>query len=77
MSDAEIRRACDPFFSTKAAGTGLGLAITRQILEDHDGQVLITSRAGEGTTVVLAWPSRPVDQAVHELLVFDAQDALL
>lgn len=56
MSEAEVGRATDPFFSTKASGTGLGLAITRQILEDHGGRVEVTSTVGEGTTVTLVWP---------------------
>jgi len=60
MSEVEIERACDPFFSTKTGGTGLGLAITKQILDDHDGNVRITSNHGGGTTVALCLPERPV-----------------
>jgi signal transduction histidine kinase/HAMP domain-containing protein len=59
MSAEEVDKACEPFFSTKATGTGLGLAITRQILEDHDGVVRVSSTPGRGTSVVLAFPERP------------------
>jgi signal transduction histidine kinase len=59
MTPEEAERAFDPFFSTRASGTGLGLAITKQILEDHDGTVRLTSVPGQGTTVVLAFPDRP------------------
>jgi len=59
MTPEEAARAFDPFFSTRASGTGLGLAITKQILEDHDGTVRLTSEPGGGTTVVLAFPYRP------------------
>ena len=38
------------------AGTGLGLAIVKQIVEDHDGELRLTSVEGEGTTVVLELP---------------------
>ena len=61
MTDDEMQRAFDPFFSTKASGTGLGLSITRQILEDHDGTVRVSSTPGAGATVVLVFPYRPVD----------------
>lgn len=57
MDAADIARATDPFFSTKASGTGLGLAIVRQIVEDHGGRVELDSAAGRGTTVRLVWPS--------------------
>lgn len=60
MTEAELSRATDPFFSTKASGTGLGLAIVRQILEDHGGRVTLRSAPGEGTTVCLRWPRADV-----------------
>ena len=59
MTDEEVDRAFDPFFSTKASGTGLGLAITRQILEAHGGVIRVRSEPGAGTTLTLALPARP------------------
>ncbi|NCG19546.1 MAG: HAMP domain-containing protein, partial [Rhodobacterales bacterium] len=67
MTQDEIDRATDPFFSTKAQGTGLGLAITRQILEDHDGQLEVISCLGTGSTVTLVLPQR-VAPTQHEAL---------
>lgn len=58
MTDEQVERACDPFFSTKVDGTGLGLAITKQILDDHDGQLRVQSVIGEGTKVILVFPDR-------------------
>ncbi|MEC7242454.1 MAG: ATP-binding protein [Myxococcota bacterium] len=56
MTDEQIQKASEPFFSTKAAGTGLGLAITRQILEDHGGGLYL-ERGKEGTRVLLSLPA--------------------
>ncbi|QJT10180.1 two-component system sensor histidine kinase NtrB [Oceanidesulfovibrio marinus] len=46
----------NPFFSTKNQGAGLGLAMTKKIIEEMGGQVELTSRVGQGTTVRLLLP---------------------
>lgn len=66
MTDEEMERAGDPFYSTKAQGTGLGLAITKQIVEDHGGALKIESAPGKGTTVTLILPYRPAPAAAEE-----------
>lgn len=59
MSGEQIRRAFEPFFTTraKAGAKGMGLARVHQIVENHKGQVTITSKVGEGTTVSLLLPT--------------------
>lgn len=42
--------------SRETGGTGLGLAIVRHVVSNHDGEVTVTSREGEGTTFVLRFP---------------------
>ncbi len=58
--DAEtVRRAVEPFFTTKpiGQGTGLGLSTTFGILTQHGGHLRIDSEPGAGTTVTMLWPS--------------------
>jgi signal transduction histidine kinase len=51
----------EPFFTTKPQGTGLGLSITRQIIEEHGGELTWHHREGGGTTFVVRLPiKRPV-----------------
>jgi PAS domain S-box-containing protein len=46
----------EPYFTTKPFGTGLGLTIVFKIVKEHFGDISVTSRPGEGTTVTLALP---------------------
>lgn len=57
VSPADIARIFDPFFTTKPKGTGMGLAIARRIVRDHDGEILLQSEQGRGTTVRVWLPS--------------------
>jgi signal transduction histidine kinase len=50
MAPADLKRAFEPFFSTKPAGTGLGLAIAQRIALAHRGELTVESTAFEGTT---------------------------
>lgn len=43
----------DPSRNRGSGGTGLGLSIVKGIVEAHHGEVLISSRTGEGTTVAV------------------------
>ena len=57
MSEEQCRLAFSSLLSTtKAKGTGLGLAIVARIIEAHRGEVKLTSRPGQGTTVTLLLP---------------------
>jgi signal transduction histidine kinase len=51
----------EQFFTTKPQGTGLGLSITRQIAEEHGGEIRWANRADRGATFTIRLPlKRPV-----------------
>ena len=45
-----------PFFTSKREGTGLGLAIAQTIVEDHGGQITVSSFPERETTFTVSWP---------------------
>jgi two-component system NtrC family sensor kinase len=56
IDEADLARIFEPFYTTKERGTGLGLAITKQIIEQHQGSIQMTSRLNQGTTVTIRLP---------------------
>jgi signal transduction histidine kinase/CheY-like chemotaxis protein len=60
MPPEVLRRATDPFFTTKPTGrgTGLGLSTVVGFVRQSGGEVDIRSREGDGTTVDIWLPAR-------------------
>jgi two-component system nitrogen regulation sensor histidine kinase NtrY len=42
-----------PFYTTKKTGSGIGLSLSRQILQQHNGQLNVSSEVGKGTSFTL------------------------
>jgi signal transduction histidine kinase len=49
MSEQQIAQIFRPFYTTKGNGTGLGLSLVRRIVDEHHGQINVTSEPGKGS----------------------------
>ncbi|MEN3277585.1 MAG: hypothetical protein V7631_3375 [Massilia sp.] len=56
MPPEVVRRATEPFFTTKGPGTGLGLAMVHGFVQQSRGRLEIDSTPGQGTTVRMVFP---------------------
>ncbi|MGA2404297.1 MAG: ATP-binding protein [Syntrophobacteraceae bacterium] len=57
ISQQDMTRIFQPFFTTKEEGTGLGLSIVKKIMEAHGFRVSVSSEQGAGTVVRLHFQS--------------------
>jgi signal transduction histidine kinase len=60
MDETELQKVFSPLYTTKPKGTGLGLNVSRRLIREHDGNLVLRSKPGEGTTAVITLPVREV-----------------
>ena len=60
ISEADIQRVFEPFYTTKndRGGTGLGLSITYGIVKKLGGQISVQSQIGVGTSFTVVLPEK-------------------
>lgn len=62
ISKENLKRITDPFFTTKRddGGTGLGLSISEKIISEHHGQLVLSSKQGEGLNAKILLPIKKI-----------------
>jgi signal transduction histidine kinase len=65
ISSEDLTHIFDRFYRTAEArenlstGTGLGLAITKEIVEMHNGSIIVITEQGKGSTFIVHLPLHP------------------
>ena len=67
MSEKEVQRCIDPFFTTKATGSGLGLALSKNYIEKNGGKLLIESRQNEYTKITIKFAIAVIGESGNEI----------
>ncbi len=73
ISNDIIKKMFNPFFTTKEVGkgTGMGLSVSYGIIKEHDGDIYVTSKKGEGVTFYVKLPLKSEGfgeiSAVHKI----------
>jgi PAS domain S-box-containing protein len=57
ISEENIPKIFDPYFTTKQKGKGLGLTVAYSIIKNHNGNITVVSTLGVGTTFILYFPA--------------------
>jgi signal transduction histidine kinase len=56
MSEDTLSHLFEPLFTTKLKGIGLGLPIVKEIIDAHQGKIIVTSKKNVGTTFEIELP---------------------
>ena len=65
MTEEQIANMFEPFYTTKSKGLGLGMSFASKVIEQHGGSILVDSRFGEGTRLIIKLPAT-AEEEVHE-----------
>ena len=56
IAEESLDSVYDPFVTSKTHGAGLGLTMVYQIIKNHNGEIGLSSKKSEGTTVKITLP---------------------
>lgn len=62
ISQENVAKIFDPYFSTKPGGTGLGLSTSYSIVKSHGGDIVVNSALRQGTEFVIFLPSCKINE---------------
>ncbi|WP_430509148.1 ATP-binding protein [Gottfriedia solisilvae] len=58
MTEDQLKKIGNPYYSTKEKGTGLGLSVCYQIVKQMGGKIMIKSELEKGTCFIINLPSK-------------------
>jgi signal transduction histidine kinase len=67
ISEENLSKIFEPYFTTKETGSGLGLTLVFKIIREHQGEISVKSREGEGTSFII---TLPIPQKERRLIGF-------
>jgi PAS domain S-box-containing protein len=71
ISEENLKKIFEPYFTTKETGSGLGLTLVFKIIREHQGEISVDSREGEGTNFEI---SLPVPQKERRLIAYNGAE---
>ncbi len=57
IPEENLAKIFEPYFTTREVGIGLGLALTKKIIEEHGGEIQLSSTVGQGTVARVRLPA--------------------
>lgn len=65
ISEENLSRLFEPYFTAKRNGMGLGLATTLNILHSHKAEVEVQSKPGEGTSFIITFKKEAIKEGAY------------
>jgi len=56
ISEENLSKIFEPYFTTKETGSGLGLTLVFKIIKEHRGEISVKSKEGEGSSFMITLP---------------------
>ncbi len=73
ISEENMAKIFEPYFTTKDFGSGLGLTVVYKIIKEHNGEIFLDSKEGEGTVFMLTFS---IPQRTKRLLDWKGSDEI-
>ncbi len=67
ISNDNLKRIFDPYFTTKETGSGIGLATCRTIVQRHRGTIAVQSKLNVGSEFSLYLPACTIEEATEPI----------
>jgi signal transduction histidine kinase len=69
ISEEDLDRIFEPFFTKKEQRFGMGLPVVKQIVSEHLGEIQVESEIDKGTTFRMTFPMRWRERHIEQTLI--------